>query len=235
MTTVDDLMRWFQEMAAQHGSVRLLNAYRGIPVIHPATVQSVSQGYVVVEVHPLQAACMNIEGRTFMLVDIIPYALRARVVAVEMLRSQAILAEFARTSASIGKRLTVRVQPRRPIEAQIYDGELRVPGKLADISTTGAGISELNTHIYGAVQWQKGQQVTLDVRLPNREPVMRFKARITNLVSSPETPLYRVGMTISADPLTIGALQEYIEARQEETIEELQQVYGSLCRQQATR
>jgi len=235
MTTVDDLMRWFQDMAAKNGSVRLLNSYRGIPVIHPATVKSVSKGYVVVEVHPLQAACMNMENRTYLLVDILPYALHARAVAVEMLRSQAILSEFARTSSSIGKRLTVRVQPRTPIEVQIYDGDLRVPGKLADISTSGAGATELNTHVYGTINWKKGQPVFFDVCLPNSESVVRFHAKITNLITSQDTHLSRVGMTISADPKTLVILQEYIDARQEETIEELQQVYEAMCRQQAMK
>ena len=235
MTTVDELMRWFQEMAAQHSSVRLLNAYRGIPVIHPASVQSVNQGYVVVEAHPLQTACMNLEGKTFMLVDIMPFALRARVVAVEMLRNQAILAEFTRTDSSIGKRLTVRVQPKKPVEAQIYDGEFRVPGKLADISTSGAGITELQTHVYGTINWHKGQLVYLDVQLPNSINVLRFQARITNLISSPDTQLNRVGMTLSSDPTALAVLQEYIEARQADTIEELQRVHESLCRQQALK
>lgn len=235
MTTVDDLMRWFQEIAAHQGSVRLINAYRGIPVIHPATIQSVSQGYVIAEVHPLQAACMNIEGITFMLVDIIPNALRARAVAVEMLHSQAILTEFARTSSSIGKRLTVRVQPSQPIEVQIYDGESRVSGKLADISASGAGVTEMNTHLVRSDGWEIGQQVYLDGRMPNREKVMRFRGKITSLVSTPETPLSRVGMTINADPATMEALQEYIATRQEETLEELERVYESLCRQQAAR
>ena len=235
MTTVDDLMRWFQDMAAQHSSVRLLNAYRGIPVINPASIQSVNQGYVVVDAHPLQATCMNLEGKTHMLVDIMPFALRARVVAVEMLRNQAILTEFARTDASIGKRLTVRVQPKKPVEAQIYDGEYRVPGKLADISASGAGITELQTHVYGSVRWHKGQMVYLDIKLPNSSQVQRFQAKITNLIPSLETQLKRVGMTLMSDPATLEVLQAYIQIRQEETIEELKLVQESLCRQQALK
>ena len=235
MTTADDLMRWFQEMAAQHNSVRLLNAYRGIPVIKPAIIQSVNQGYVVVDAHPLQTTCMNLEGQTFMLVDIMPYALHARVVAVEMLRNQAILAEFTRTDSSIGKRLTVRVQPQKPVETQVYDGELRVPGKLADISTSGAGITELQTHVYGTINWRKGQLVYLDVKLPNSLEVLRFQAKITNLIPSSETPLNRVGMTIMPDSSTLAILQEYVQIRQEETMEELEHVHESLCRQQALK
>ena len=232
MSARDDLLRRFQGLAARRGSVRLLNAYRGIPVAHPAVVLSVHQGYVALEAHPHQAACMTLEGKTYLLGDIFPQALQARVVSVDMLRSQAMLAEFSRAQASIGKRLTVRVQPVEPLDAQIYDGEHRIACKLADISSSGVGLTALNTHVYGAVQFNLGQQVYLDVKLPSSQTILRLQAKITNLVVSADSLLQRVGMTISPDGPAQDILREYIATRQAETLEELQRVHESLCRKQ---
>jgi hypothetical protein len=231
----DDLLRYFQELSARHGAVRLLNTYRGIPVIHPAAVQSVNQGYVVVEIHPHQAACMSLEGKTHLFPDNGSPTLQARVVAVEMLRSQAILAEFKRANASIGKRLTVRVQPNAPIDVLLYDGENRVSGKLADISTSGMGIAELNTHIFNPVTWEPGQGVYVDFKVTPEGEILRFKGKIVNLVPSRGMPLQRVGMTIEARPPAREALQDYIAMRQAETLEELHNIHEMMCRQQGLR
>ncbi len=232
MSARDDLLRRFQGLAARRGSVRLLNAYRGIPVAHPAVVLAVHQGYVALEVHPHQATCMLLENKTHLLGDIFPQTLQARVVSVDMLRSQAMLAEFSRAQASIGKRLTVRVQPVEPLDAQIYDGEHRTACKLADISSSGVGLTALNTHVYGAGHFNKGQQVFVDIKFPGSPSPLRLQAKVTNLVVTPDSLLQRVGMTIAPDGPAQDTLREYVATRQAETLEELQRVHETLCRKQ---
>jgi len=230
----DDLLRYFQELAARGGRVRLLNTYRGIPIIHPAVVLSVNQGYVVVEIHPHQAVCLNLESSTFLVSDQVAQTLKARVVAVEMLRNQAILAEFRRTDSTIGKRLSVRVQPDTPVDVVIYDGENRVDAKLADLSSMGMGVTELNTHIFNQVDWKPGQGVYVDVKLSQSGEPVRVKGKVTNRIPSQGMPLERVGITIQPDLPARDAFGDYIAARQVETLEELNRVHETMSRRQGS-
>jgi hypothetical protein len=227
-----DLLRRFQELVTCRGSVRLINAYRGVPVAHPATVLAVHQGSVVMDVHPHQAACMLLEGKTHLLGEKFPQALRAGVVSVDILQSQALLAEFCQAQASIGKRLKVRVQPAEPMGALIFDGKQRIPCQITDISERGAGIAVLKSLASGAVQLSKSQRLFLELKLPGCISLLQLQAKITSLLVEKDTQLQRIGLITFPDQPTQLLLQEYIAVRQAETLEEVQRVHQYLCLKQ---
>jgi hypothetical protein len=235
MDSADNLLVRFAQIIRHPEAVQLLNTYRGIPVMYPATVNNVDHGYVTLEVHQYQAACMALENQTYVLAEVLQQPLHARVISVDFLRSRVILTEFSPASQSVGKRLTMRVQPKAPLEAEILDGEHRFPGKLADISTSGAGLA-FSTHVYENVKWSKGQQMFVDLHLPGSanppeaDQVVRLRAKITSLVQQSGTPQQRVGMTIHPDPPAEAKLRSYISARQAEIMAELKRVYDSMCR-----
>ena len=240
MHPMDDLLRCFQELASRKGSVRLLNAYRGIPVIHPAEVLSVNQGHrpaqvqIIVELHPHQAVCMSLEGKTCLIGAGLAQALQARVVGVDMLRSQAILAEFSPANSSIGKRLAVRIQPKTPLEAQIFDGEHRLACKVNDLSYSGVGVTDVCPIGHPQINLAKGQLLFLELRLPASNGMLHLRVKISNLESSPETPFQRLGMTIFPEMPADELLRAYIATRQVETLAELQLAYETLCRKQGS-
>jgi hypothetical protein len=64
MEANDELMTIFHEIAGAGETVTLLNTYRGFPINYPAYVIAVDRGMVGLNVHPHQAVCMALEGKT---------------------------------------------------------------------------------------------------------------------------------------------------------------------------
>ncbi len=228
MKATDDIMKHFEAIASEQKPLRLINSYRGIPISYEASIVTINQGYVALKAHPYQATCMALEGKTHVQSDLLPEVYQAKAVAVDVLKSQAILTEFSGAGVTVGNRMTVRVQPREPIDAEIYDGEHRIPGNLADISSSGVGVFTFATYIYGDLTFQKGVKVFVDFRLPTSEPVVRCQGKITSLVHQPGTFLHRLGLQIWSTPASEPLLQQYVAVRQEEILDELKRVYKSM-------
>lgn len=230
MVPLDAILKIFSQMAAKSQPVVLLNTYRGIPVSNEAQVMSIHQGYVIFKVHPYQAACMNLEGRTFIQSRLLPEVYRAKTVVVDFAKNQAILTEFVGAGNSIGKRMITRVQPKEPVEAELYDGEHRVPARLSDISTAGIGVFTFATYIYGDLSFERGAQIYIDFKLPTTNRIIRLQGKITSLVHQQGTFLHRLGLEIVPNPSLEHLLKEYVEARQAELLEELRLYYESMQR-----
>ena len=228
MAAVDALMRGIEQIAAKKQPVVLLNTYRGIPVMHEAAVLSVNKGYVTVRVHPFQAACLALQGETYLKSDQLPGIYRAQAVAVDVPKDQAVITEFTDAGATIGKRGTTRVQPKEPLDVELYDGEHRFTGKLADISTAGMGILTLAAHIYGDLALSTGSLVSIDFRLPQSEELMQYQSKVASMVHKAGTFLHRLGLVLLPDPVMEFKLRQYLALRQDELLEELKRIHESM-------
>jgi hypothetical protein len=231
MTPLDELMMKFSMIQDVNRPVKLLNSYRGIPISHDARILTISQGYVAFKVHEYQAVCMTLEGRTFIQHPVLPEILQAAPVSVDVGKKEAILTEFVGVGHSIGKRMSSRVQPKEPIDVEIYDGDHRIPGKLADVSTSGVGVFTFATYIYGDLSFEKNTDVYLDLRLPSDPAVLRFQGKITSITHQKGTFLHRLGLRIFPNPAAEPALQHYLAHRQEEITRELENIYQSMVRE----
>jgi len=224
----DDIMRRFGMIAEQKKPVRLINTYRGIPISYDAKVITISQGYVALNVHEYQAVCMTLEGKTYAQSDLLPEVLQARAVAVDVMTKQAILTEFEGVGHSVGKRMAVRVQPKEPADVEIYDGQRRIPGKLADISTIGLGVFTFATYIYGDLSFEKNADVVVDVRMPLTDEILRFPGKVTSVAHQKGTFLHRLGVRLFPTPENEKRLQEYVFQRQDEVLHELNAIYQTM-------
>ncbi len=225
---LEALIKGFEQAAAQGKPVRLMNTYRGIPVTYDARIIMINQGYLALNVHPYQATCLALEGKTYVQTESIQEIYQAKSVAIDLVKCQAILTEFTRAPYSLGKRLAIRVQPKEPIDTEIYDGEHRIPGKLADISPIGVGVFIFATYIYGELTFKKGQEVFVDFRLPTSERLIRCRGKVTSVVHQSGSFLHRMGFAINTNPIGEPLLHEYVAARQEELLEELRRVHDSM-------
>ena len=228
MIPLVELMRLFSQLSARNQPVLLLNTYRGVPVSHEARVISIHKGYVVFGVHPEQAACLSLEEKTYVQSELLPEVYNAHVVAVDLAKNQSILTEFTGAGTSLGKRMTVRVQPQEPIEVELYDGEHRVPGQLVDISSTGMGIFTVATYIYSDLSFDKGTKVYIDFRLPVTDDFVRLQGRINSVAHQQGTFLHRLGLSILPNPDAEPMLKRYVDLRQQEILDELQRVSASM-------
>jgi hypothetical protein len=221
---------YFRDLAARRGSLRLVNTYHGIPVIHSAVIQSFEHKKAIFEVHPRQAVCLKYEGKTYLIPENGAQPLEARCKSVSMLHNRVELAIIGLASGSVGKRLAVRVQPETPIEVLLDSGEKQMIGKLTDLSASGMGISELNTHVYGSVTWGVGQEVWVELRLPLSEEDLRLRGTLTNLTSLEGAAVKNIGIAFTVEGQTREMLQRYISQRQTEMLEQLDREYEELCR-----
>ena len=235
MAHQDNITQIFNMLLEQRKPVVLINSYRGIPVTHEARIITISQGYVAFSVHEYQAVCMTLEGKTFIRSDELPEVYQARAVAVDVVTKQAILTEFTGSGTSVGKRMAARVQPKLPVDVELYDGQHRIPGKLADISTTGVGIFTFATYIYGELAFEKSENVFIDVRMPTSDSIMRFEGKVTSVMHQKGTFLHRLGVKLLPNPATDATLQHYIMQRQEEILQELHAIYETMARDKDKR
>lgn len=235
MVPVDEMMQRFGKILKQQTPLTLLNTYRGFPISHEATVKAISDGYVALLVHEYQAVSMALEGKTHIQSDLLPEVVRANVVSVDVVTKQVVVTEFVEVERSVGQRAYTRVHPNEPIDAELYDGQRRIGGKLADISTKGVGIFTFAAYIYGDLTFDQGKEVFIDFRPPEMDKIMRFKGLVTSVVHPEGTFLQRLGLQIFPDEEMEAVLQEYIEKRQEETLRELHLIYESMCREKTEK
>jgi len=235
MNTQDEMMRNIHELHAAGKTIKLLNTYRGFPVSYDATILAVDQGYVAARVHEYQAVSMALEGKTHLQSDLLPEVIRATVVAVDVVKRQAVLTEFEGVGNAVGKRADIRVHPNEPLDAEIYDGQRRIGGKIADISTSGVGVFTFAAYIYGDLSFEKDREVFIDFRLPNADAIIRFHGVVTSVVDQKGTFLHRLGAKIFPGPDAKPLLESYIAARQDETLRELKLIYESMCQEKAVQ
>jgi hypothetical protein len=235
VTEPEDVIKGFAAAFKEGRPLHLLNTYRGIPIVYDAKIIMINQGYLALNVHPYQATCMALENKTYIQSDFSQELYQAKSVALDVAKCQAILTEFSRAPLSLGKRMAIRVQPKEPIDAEIYDGEHRIPGKLADISATGVGVFTFATYIYGDLDIKKGQDVMVDFRLPTSERMIRCRGKVTSLVHQMGTFLHRMGFSINTNPIAEPLLREYVGQRQKELLDELRRVYDSMVMGRETR
>ena len=230
MEVNDELMTIFRKIASDGETVTLLNTYRGFPVNFPASIVAVDRGMVGLSVHPHQAVCMALEGKTHLQSPRLIQTYRANVVGVDVPKQRVALTEFVESGNKVGQRTTIRVHPNEPIDAEIYDGRRRIGGKIADISSIGIGVCTFAAYIYGDLSVEKEKEVYVDFRLPNTEAIVRFNGVVTNVVDQEGTFLHRLGIRIFPNPEVEPLLLNYIQQRMDETLGELQLIFESMCK-----
>jgi len=233
MEANDELMTIFRKISNDNESVTLLNTYRGFPINYPATIVAVDRGMVGLSVHPHQAVCMALEGKTYLQSQRLLQTYRANVVGADVPKQRVALMEFVESGNKVGLRTAIRVHPNEPIDAEIYDGRRRIGGKIADISSTGVGVCTFASYIYGDLSFEKEKEVYVAFRLPNTETIVRFNGTVTNVVDQEGTFLHRLGIRIFPNPEVEPLLLSYIQQREKETLGELQLIFESMCKDKA--
>lgn len=233
MISEEELMQRFHLIAEADIPIWLFNTYRGVPVTHTATILSIGQGYVTFGVHEHQAVCLALEGKTHLRGDLLPEAYQAQTVAVDVMSRQAVLAGFTGAGHTLGKRMAIRVQPREPADVEIYAGDRRIAGKLADISTIGLGVFTFATYIYGDLSFEKNAGVFVDVRMPVTNDILRFQGRVASVAHPKGTELRRMGIRLLPDPEAEAVLTQYVQARQDEIRRELEAIYESMLQERS--
>lgn len=232
MLPPDEKISKFRRLAELGQAVKLINNYRGFPIISNAEIEAIEDAFVTLNIFEYQAVCMALEGSTYLQHTSFPEVYRAAVVSVDIPGRRAVVTEFTGVGNLVGKRTYIRVQPKGSVPVEIYDGDHRIPGKLADISTIGMGIYTLATYIYSRLDFREGSDIYIDIKLHAAEPPMRLQGRIVNVIRQDGEYLHRLGVKILPNAEVEDQLRSYVTARQDEIMRELSMIYDSLRSEQ---
>lgn len=223
--TEDEIIQQLMKAYNAYQPVLLLNMFRGIPISREARIAIISQGYVALDMDPLQAVCIAIEKRTYIQSDYLAVTVRAFPITVDVNKRSAVLHRFTVAERSFNERLSLRVQPKEPIKVTIYKKEKPILTSLADISSKGVGIYSFGTFIYENLEFTRGEPVDIALILPHNKLQITLHGKISNITRQQGTILTRIGVQTSPDSATEKALDGYIRSRQDEIMGELQRTY----------
>jgi len=228
----DETLTWLQNFADNNRPVRLINAYRGIPVAYSARVIKVGAGSAVFGVNEYQSVCLTLDGKTHIQHPDLPEIYRARAVTVDVPLKEATLTEFVKAGTSLGNRLYTRVQPKEPIDAEIIVGRRSLPCQLVDISLSGVGVITLGTYTYGDLGAGRGSKVQLTFTLPPTHTPVRLAGQVTSVTGAQNSKQHRLGCKTFPDNSSDLLLLEYVALRRDELMRELSMVYATMRREQ---
>jgi hypothetical protein len=222
-----------QQLTKAHNTyqpVLLLNMFRGVPISREARITIISQGYIVLDVDPLQAVCIAIEKRTYIQSDFLAVTVRAFPVTIDVPKHSIVLHRFAIAERTFNERLSLRVQPKEPIKVTVYKKDKPIPTSIADISSKGVGIYSFSTFTQEKIEFTRNEPVEIAFILPHNKLQVQLKGKVSNITRQQGTIFTRIGVQTLPDSATEKALDSYIKNRQNEIMGELQRTYEIMAK-----
>jgi hypothetical protein len=213
MTPSEQLFKDLKEIARVGEGVEIMNVYRCLPIVNKASFVNIGADTVTLKTTRPQLICLERDGHAVLLSDILQVAISADVAAIDKAAETVTLGNVAITNKKVGDRLTVRVEPRELIPVIVTAEGQTASGAVIDISLNGAGIL-----IPGTVFRLKRKMTTqLNFELPNA------KIESSGIVSytKQEPGSFRAGVDFSQDVRVKALVAQYINARRDEILAEL--------------
>jgi len=215
----EDSARILETLAAMKSGklkndLRLLNFYMEVPVSYGAWVETVEENFAELLVHQVQAVVIAQEKVTILKSSHFPKDVAANVTYVNVEKSKVVLSNLGYAIVRADRRMSVRVEMGEAINACFQCQDVKVEGKLHDMSLTG--MSLLVEHDPGITVSEKGE---LAIALPGgtiTAPASLLK--IVTLASG-----CRLILEIEPERTAEHSISQYIFQRQVEIIKELKE------------
>lgn len=198
--------------------LKLINYFRGMPLMYNATVMGIERGILDLDVQPQQAVAMAIDRYTLIRCKLFPHDIAAHVQYVNAPRHAASLSRLRFAEVMAERRGSVRLELAHPTQAAFPFQGQDVPGRLVDISASGAAVS-----IDGHLDMPLGSETDLRFMLPdldqNKLIPLKLEARLVQIEghASPYNYCFAICPAKTAEQ----QLSRYIFQRQIEIIREL--------------
>lgn len=213
-----------------HKPVTLMNIFRGVPIEHLATFQSINQGIVTLQVHEYQAVSIALEKRAYLKCDTLPVIVRAYPILVRLNEKHVALTRFTSAERAFITRSYLRVQPQEPVKVDIHTGEETLSGTIADICTKGLGIFAFGAYVSERLNLERNHPVELEFSLPGSNVAITLTGRITSITREHGTLLNRLGIQTTPVAVSEQELIDYIQRRQKEILLELESLYQGMLK-----
>ena len=167
MMTDQEILQAFQQALSKKKEIRLINAYKGLPISFPGTILSITGDTVLVKVDRSQIVCMYRDHDTFVQGESFKETVKAHLTQIDLAKLEVILSYFEIPDGSFNDRSNIRVEPNSPISGNIKTRDARIPfrGQLADISENGMGIW-IEERLFHPNIYFPGAEIVVEVSLP---------------------------------------------------------------------
>jgi hypothetical protein len=200
----------------------ILNAYRGVQFLCKAVLASVSEEKAIFKVIASPCATLLEAGkRTFVLSTNMLDPLQATVVSYDPANGKLVLHDFTYAGSNVGSRREFRVEPAAPVPMEVEYGGKIFPGRLGDISMSGAGFYINNPE---GPEFKRGEEVVVTFHLPPGD--VRLPGALRSVEKAAGAMRLAVEFTDNA-PQKIAILR-YINQRQTDIRAEVQQRYEAI-------
>ncbi|HIJ82514.1 MAG TPA: PilZ domain-containing protein [Desulfuromonadales bacterium] len=200
--------------------VTLINYFKGLPIIYPATVLAVDRGNLELDIHPQQAVAIEHDRYTMIRCPFLPHPLVSHVQYVNVKKHAAAVNKLCYVEILAEKRAALRLDVDPPEQAEIVSGEQTISGKLVSISSQGLAV---NVDSY--ITLESDSDILVKFILP--DPVLQKQVQLAvgaSLVDiEGEGAPYRYKFRISPDKHQEQLLLRYSFQRQVEVIRSLKE------------
>lgn len=219
---VDPILRDLQYALETNQELDVLNFYQSFPITARARVQAIGHEDVTLRVQPPGSVCLLREEHTLLLSRGLPEAVRARIVAFDLVEGLLRISEFAYVGTHFGDRMIARVQPQEIIPVSVESQGQTFTGTLVDVSLSGVGVF-LDREVL-----RRGDMLQLTLPLP--EGSVTLLGKILNITQKSGEPLrFSIGFTRNAQEITV--VMRYIKGRRGEILEEVERMYQQALNQ----
>jgi hypothetical protein len=221
---VEILNMFKQKVASKDASkVTIVNYYKGLPIIYPATVLGVDRGNLDLDINPQQAVAIASDHYTLIRCKQFTNDILAHVQYVNIKKHAVSLNKLCYVDLLAEKRGAVRLNLEPPVRATIKHEDQAFPGELLDISVQGIAIS-----VESFLPLDSGTEVSVKFMLPDpvlqKQTLILVPATLVSVggISSP----YRATFRIAPEKHQEQLISRYSFQRQVEIIRDLKEVSG---------
>jgi hypothetical protein len=194
-----------------NNDLMLLNYYKEIPVLFPATPVFADQHLAELTVHPSQAVAMQVQRMTFLKSGHLPHAVVANVERVNLDKNQAIVSRFGYAQIRSERRECVRVKVVDDVDVVFRCESLRLEGKVRDISLSGLS--------FVAAEGPEAGEIEGEATIYLGESTVKVEALLLRGVRRESGTTYL--LRLNPGPRAESAIGQFIFRQQSEIIREL--------------
>jgi len=200
--------------------LELLIFYKGLPFTCKTTLLNLTGEQAMIKVSPPGSVCLEWEPYAWILSGEPLEAIKAHIDSFDITTGLAEISDFSYVGSKFGRRMTVRVVPKEPLEVRIIHGQHKMQGTLVDISMGGAGLVIPGQET--ASELKIGDLVELEIMLPEGKAAIDGKV---HTCSKSEDGTVRLSVAYTENTRDKGLILKYIANRRVEIVRDLREMY----------
>jgi hypothetical protein len=215
--TDESILTELRHIAHTRQPVELLNVHLGLPVLYRAELLKVGDSRALISFTQPEAVCLQLEGRTTLLTDLLRAPVNAAATEVDLAAGRATLYDFA-FAYKVGHRMIVRVVPAEQTLVTLSSGPQQLTGSLLDLAVTGVGLLLPVSDTARSLR----RQAVVQMKMNLDGAPLALSGTVRYVRSAADG--VRVGVTLVQTAET-RSLYQYIHIRQEEILNDLRARY----------